>query len=823
MDLKDIFFDIDDYYPTGKKLGKGSFGEVYVVQEKGGEKQYAAKIINQKELTLQDQILFLQESLILPKLNHPSIVRFYGINFHSFDNPTLLQPTILTEYIENCSLKNIIDNEKKGLANSNWNATKKCICLIGISNAFRYLHKEGIIHRDLKPDNILIDSNYYPIVCDFGLSKCFSEIFSNSIKFENSGMFGTPLYMAPEVIIEDFYGPCVDVYSFGMLAYYIVTGIEPFSKNGVKISFSNLISNISNGNRPEFIPGIPEKMINLISRCWSQNPKDRPSFDEIFNELTSSTSYSEYFNEEIDYNEISKYLEYIEEKIKQIKLKCKITGHEEIMRIKNENKTLVENNENLVKKVSALKEENSILEKERLTIAEENSKYTKIISDYKEKNELLVNENVKLKNANELSSKEITDLKARNELLIEENVTMREKNELSSKEITDLKARNELLVKENLSLTKNGSLNKSQKDSSNFIEKVKVINELKIDDNIIYLDTKVNVAKPQKIDKCNDQKRMKPPVKKSHLKKNVLNQDQNYENGKNEVDHIETNHPISLYFIRDENKEQDTKHDYMMTPNHQKRKRVKRNKSETDRNNNHNNDNDKISDVIEHKQTNPIKVMNRKQPQKRSSSVTREVSNKPFDQNDPAIINRKGCHYLFGKGVEQDYTKAFMYFQKAAKQNYPDAFFQLGYLYEQGLGVKQNHSNAIKCYTKAAEYNIPKAFYQLGKLYCNNDYSKAIKCYKIAAKMGVPEAFYNLGWLYETGEGVERDYLKAVGCFQKAALMNYPIAFYHLGYMHENGEGVDKNRDLAIEYYQKAADLGENVAITKIEELKKKI
>lgn len=121
--------------------------------------------------------------------------------------------SILTEYIE-----------KKGLAdsNSNWNATKKCICLIEIFNAFRYLHKEGIIHRDLKPDNILINSNFYPIVCDFGLSKCFSEIFSNSIKFENSGMFGTPLYMAPEVINEDFYGPCVDVYSFGMLAYEIV-------------------------------------------------------------------------------------------------------------------------------------------------------------------------------------------------------------------------------------------------------------------------------------------------------------------------------------------------------------------------------------------------------------------------------------------------------------------------------------------------------------------------------------------------------------------------------------------------------------------------
>ena len=169
-------------------------------------------------------MLFLRESLILHKLNHPSIVKFYGINLHSFDNPMTLSPTILTEYCVNGSLKVLLDKKKNNISDSN--------CLLGISDAMRYLHRGGIVHRDLKLENILIDNNYHPKVCDFGLSKCFSESLRNSMRLSMTGQVGTPLYMAPELYEsdDDNYGPGVDVYAFSILQYEIVTGQEPFSE-----------------------------------------------------------------------------------------------------------------------------------------------------------------------------------------------------------------------------------------------------------------------------------------------------------------------------------------------------------------------------------------------------------------------------------------------------------------------------------------------------------------------------------------------------------------------------------------------------------------
>lgn len=74
-----------------------------------------------------------------------------------------------TEYLKNGSLKKILDKEKLSTADLNWTPTKKYICLLGICDAMRYLHENQIIHRDLKPQNILIDSDYYPRVCD---SRC---------------------------------------------------------------------------------------------------------------------------------------------------------------------------------------------------------------------------------------------------------------------------------------------------------------------------------------------------------------------------------------------------------------------------------------------------------------------------------------------------------------------------------------------------------------------------------------------------------------------------------------------------------------------------
>ena len=301
-------------------------------------------------------MLFLRESLILHKLNHPSIVKFYGINLHSFDNPMTLSPTILTEYCVNGSLKVLLDKERNNIPDSNWSPTKKYICLLGISDAMRYLHRGGIVHRDLKPENILIDNNYHPKVCDFGLSKCFSESLQNSMRLSMTGQVGTPLYMAPELYEsdDDNYGPGVDVYAFSILAYEIVTGQEPFSENGNPPRLIDILRNVPNGIRPEFPDDVQASMKELIEKCWSQNASDRPSFDYIFDKLSSDFSHS---SKAVNEDEINEYLATLKELHEETEIEKNEKLKEELVQKNEEVLNLQNENVELKKEIEGYKEE----------------------------------------------------------------------------------------------------------------------------------------------------------------------------------------------------------------------------------------------------------------------------------------------------------------------------------------------------------------------------------------------------------------------------------------------------------------------------------
>lgn len=308
MEAEGAFFSTTDYKLQPQKLGEGSYGAVYVAKNVKDNQEYAAKIINVSNgFDGYDQMIFLRESLILYKLCHPAIVKFIGINFKSFTDPKLLQPTIITEYLKHGSLKGILDKERNSLSDKNWTETKKYIILLGICDAMRYLHEQGIIHRDLKPDNILVDSDYYPRICDFGLSKCFPDSLSKSMKMTMTGQFGTPLYLPPEILRGDeIYDQSVDIYAFAMIAYEIATGIMPFSELGQTISPFQLINKIIKGYRPQFTKLVTEKMQNLISKCWSDSPEERPTFSEIFDELSSDFNF---FSENLDEVEIQNYID----------------------------------------------------------------------------------------------------------------------------------------------------------------------------------------------------------------------------------------------------------------------------------------------------------------------------------------------------------------------------------------------------------------------------------------------------------------------------------------------------------------------------------
>lgn len=317
MDFQGIFFDTKDFKLLKRhRLGKGAFGIVYLAENKQDHQLYAAKIIDVEDnFDGNDQMQIMRESSILSKLNHIAVVKFIGVNFRSFEDSAILQPAIITEYIKNGSLKAILDQEKEGTVDHEWTPSKKYICLLGICSAMKYLHLKGVLHRDLKPENVLIDDEYFPKVCDFGLSRCFPESLSKSMNLAVTGQIGTPLYMAPELLDdEEKYGTGVDVYAFSILAYEIVAGKQPFYELGKDLNAITLRQKVLNGDRPSLSDDIPENMQKLLQRCWSQNPNERPSFDEIFQLLSSDFSYSP---EDVDEDEVNNYLEMIDDSLEK--------------------------------------------------------------------------------------------------------------------------------------------------------------------------------------------------------------------------------------------------------------------------------------------------------------------------------------------------------------------------------------------------------------------------------------------------------------------------------------------------------------------------
>lgn len=311
MDFKGIFFNTKNYVLNKRKrLGRGNYGIVYQVSKVGKPDEiYAAKIIDvDKKFDGDDQMLIMRESVTLSTLDHQSIVKFYGISFRSFEDEAILQPSILTEYVPNGSLMDILEKERKGHTTVDWSATKKCICLLGVANAMKYLHEHGILHLDLKPENILIDGEYYPKVCDFGLSRCFPQSLTKSMRLATQSKVGTPLYMAPELLEnrEKYeYSSGVDVYAFSMIAYEICSGKAPFSELG-DITNSELKRRILGGYRPKFTEFVTENMRKLLQKCWSGTIEDRPSFKEIFKTLSSDFSY---FYDKIDESEVEVFFE----------------------------------------------------------------------------------------------------------------------------------------------------------------------------------------------------------------------------------------------------------------------------------------------------------------------------------------------------------------------------------------------------------------------------------------------------------------------------------------------------------------------------------
>lgn len=249
-------------YKMIRPIGKGGYAEVYLAKNKKTGKNVAYKqlftALQPKQLTH-----FAREVSTMASVNHPFLLKFYGF---SPNYPLAL----VSEYIPNGSLFSYIhsENRSKKLTGSH-----RSIISMGIAHAMIELHKLGIIHRDLKSLNVLLDKKFLPRLGDFGIARYLSDDEPMTMRL------GTPHWMAPETLKGNTnYGPEVDVYSFGMLLYELLTNSIPWEGKD-PLSVANAVVHKV---RPELPDDAPEALHDLIERCWSQKPSERPTFTEIY-------------------------------------------------------------------------------------------------------------------------------------------------------------------------------------------------------------------------------------------------------------------------------------------------------------------------------------------------------------------------------------------------------------------------------------------------------------------------------------------------------------------------------------------------------------
>lgn len=307
-------FDLNQFKKL-RRIGKGGFGKVYKAKEIATGKIYAAKVflidlekIDEEEEEEEKREIFknsISEIKVISNLYHPSITRFIGFSLRDFDNQ--FKPTIITEFIECVNLRTLIDKERKSMSDPRWNDTQKLITIYGIASAMRYLHANQVIHRDLKPSNVLMDSNLFPKITDYGLSKTLHQ--DQEAKGLQANKTSTSLktlaYTAPETIKDEEITKAGDVYSFSMIVYEIMTSKKPFEN----CSFSEIIKNVTNGVRPEFTVTISEPYRKLIEDCWSPEASKRPTFEEIVQDVKSNDGY---ITEMVEKDEFMYYVDYIE-------------------------------------------------------------------------------------------------------------------------------------------------------------------------------------------------------------------------------------------------------------------------------------------------------------------------------------------------------------------------------------------------------------------------------------------------------------------------------------------------------------------------------
>ncbi|XP_034642446.1 myosin light chain kinase, smooth muscle [Trachemys scripta elegans] len=216
---------VAEFYNIEERLGSGKFGQVFKLVEKKTGKVWAGKFF--KAYSAKDKENIRQEIGIMNCLHHPKLVQCVD----AFEEKANI--VMVLEIVSGGELFERIIDEDFELTE------RECIKYMRqISEGVQYIHKQGIVHLDLKPENIMCVNKTGARIklIDFGLARRLES--TGSLKV----LFGTPEFVAPEVINYEPIGYATDMWSIGVICYILVSGLSPFMGDNDNETLANVTS-----------------------------------------------------------------------------------------------------------------------------------------------------------------------------------------------------------------------------------------------------------------------------------------------------------------------------------------------------------------------------------------------------------------------------------------------------------------------------------------------------------------------------------------------------------------------------------------------------
>ncbi len=248
-------------YRIEKLLGVGGMGEVYLAFDQKLKRKVALKILPPEYGSNDERVKrFEMEARAISSLNHPGIVTVFDVgNFEGVNY-------IATEFVEGKTLRELM-GERFKLTNILANSIQIC-------DALSAAHASGIVHRDIKPENIMIRTDGYAKILDFGLAKLTDvgpESLADMAATRKGTMIGTPAYMSPAQISGESIDHRTDIWSCGVVLYEFLTGTNPFRGANRQETFQAILSAEPRPVSSE-VQELPPEMDAILAKALAKTP-----------------------------------------------------------------------------------------------------------------------------------------------------------------------------------------------------------------------------------------------------------------------------------------------------------------------------------------------------------------------------------------------------------------------------------------------------------------------------------------------------------------------------------------------------------------------